>query len=93
MGRLLPTRIRERIFEPACYDLAFEHLRGQRAQHLLGPRMFAILLYVASANFPGVLFENRRLSRLGLLIASLAVLTAAGLIALRFALSGLYETP
>ena len=92
LGRFLPARIRERVFEPACYDLAFEHLRGPRGIHLLGARMFAILLYVAGANFPGVLFENRRLSRLGLLIASLAVLSAIGLIGLRLALSGQYES-
>lgn len=91
LGRLLPSRIRERVFEPACYDLAFEHLRDHRSIRLLGPRIFAILLYVATANFPGVLFENRRPSRLGFLVGSLALLSAAALIGIRIALRDVYS--
>lgn len=90
LGRLLPVRIRERVFEPACYDLVFEHLRGHRSTHMLGPRIFAILVYVATANFPRVLFEKRRPSRLGVLVGSLALLSVAVLVAIRIVLGERY---
>lgn len=90
LGRLLPTPIRERVFEPACYDLALEHLRGRRSTHLLGPRIFAILVYVATANFPRVLFENRRPSRLGLLVGSVSLLSVAVVIGIRIAFRAHY---
>jgi len=93
LGRLLPARIRERVFEPACYDLASETLRGHRSTRLLGPKIFAILVYVATANFPGVLFENRRPSRLGVLMGSLALLSFAFLLGLRIVLGDRYAGP
>ena len=90
LGSLLPVRIRERVFEPACYDLAGRLLRSSDSTRFLGPRILVILLYVATANFPRVLFEDRRPSRLGVLIGSLALLSFALLVGLRIALAGRY---
>ena len=63
--------MREYVFEPACYDLVQETLEQRRDPRLLAPRLVAILLHVAVVNFPRVLFENRRPSRLALMISGL----------------------
>jgi len=83
LGRLLPDRLRECVFEPACYDLVRDTLERRRAPRLLTPRLVGILVQVAVANFPAVLFEGRRPSRLALLltgsilIGSLTLMTLA----------------
>ena len=66
LGRLLPTHVRERVYEPACY----EHLRsglegpGRRAPSIA---LYAVAAFVAAASFnlPRVFFDGRRLSGLG----------------------------
>ena len=90
LGRFLPTRFREVVFEPACYDLVRETLERRESTGSLAPRMMGILVYVAVVNFPRVLFEDRRPSRLGVVLGTLVLLTLLALVAIRIALRGVY---
>ena len=90
LGRLLPRRVREYVFEPACYDLVRETLERRRDARLLAPRLVGILLHVAVVNFPRVLFDDRRPSRLALLLGGLALITFLGLMAMVLVMRGAY---
>lgn len=90
LGKLLPSRMREVVFEPACYDLVRETLKQQRSSRLLAPRLVGILVHVALANFPGVLIDNRRPSRLALMISGLMLLMLLTLILVVIAMRGSY---
>lgn len=65
---LLPARLCDRVFEPACFDLFAESLEQRRRSTLVLSRMMGILLYVVVVNLPGILIENGRPSRLGMLV-------------------------
>lgn len=90
LGRLLPARLRECVFEPACYDLVCETLERHRAVQLITPRMFGILVHVAVANFPRVLVEGRRPSRLALLLGGLILIGFLALMSIAIVLRGSY---
>ena len=90
LGRLLPTRMREYVFEPACYDLVHETLVRRRDLRLLPPRLIGILLHVAVVNFPRVLVEGRRPSRLALLLAGIALMSLLALMSLVLVMRGSY---
>lgn len=66
--------MREYVFEPACYDLVHETLVRHRDLRLLPPRLVGILLHVAVVNFPRVLIEGRRPSRLALLLGGIGLM-------------------
>ena len=91
LGRLLPRRTREYVFEPACYDLVRETLERRRDARLLAPRLVGILLHVAVADFPRVLVDDRRPSRLALLLGGFALLAVLlALTKLALAMRGAY---
>lgn len=90
LGSLLPTRVREYVFEPACYDLVEETLEQHRGTRLLVPRIAAILLHVAVVNFPRVLFEGRRPSRLAVVLGSVALFGFLALLSVAFMMRGSY---
>ena len=79
LGGLLPARLRQYVFEPACYDLVQDALRRRRGTRLIALRLFGILLHVALVNFPRVLIEDRRPSRLAVVLGGVAL---TGLLAL-----------
>ena len=90
LGRLLPTRLREYVFEPACYDLVRETLERRRDARLLAPRLVGVLLHVAVANFPRVLIEDRRPSRLAVLLAGLFLIAFLALMSVALVMRGSY---
>lgn len=90
LGSLLPTRVREYVFEPACYDLVRETLEKRRDARLLAPRLVGILLHVTVVNFPRVLIEGRRPSRLAVLLGSLALFGFLALMSVVFVMRGAY---
>lgn len=90
LGQLLPQRLRECVFEPACYDLVRDTLEQQRNARLLAPRLVGILLHVSVINFPRVLVDRRRPSRLALLLGGGFLMTAGILVSLVLAMRGYY---
>jgi len=90
LGSLLPVRVREYVFEPACYDLVQETLERRRDVRLIAPRLVGILLHVALVNFPRVLIDNRRPSRLAVLLGGLAVFGFLALISVAIVMRGAY---
>ena len=82
LGGLLPNRLREHVFEPACYDLVRDSLERCHDSRLLVPRLFGVLLHVAVVNFPCVVIEQRRPTRLALLLGGLTLMTLMTLVAL-----------
>ena len=91
LGQLLPTRLRDLVFKPACYDLVHETLEKRRDPRWIPPRLIGILLHVAVANFPRVLFEGRRPSRLAFLLGGLGVGVLLLLLTLVLAMRGAYS--
>ena len=90
LGSLLPQQLRERVFDPACYDLVRDTLERRRSHRLLAPRLVAILLYTAVANFPQALIERRRPSRLALVLGGGLLLTVLVLVSLALAMRHSY---
>jgi len=90
LGRLLPTRMRAHVFEPACYDLVHETLERRRDMRLIAPRLVGILLHVAFANFPRVLVDGRRPSRLAMLLSGMALVSFLALLSLLLAMRSSY---
>ena len=90
LGSLLPAHVREYVFEPACYDLVRETLEKHRDARLLGPRLVGILVHVAVVNFPRVLIEDRRPSRLAMLLGSLALFGFLALMSVAIVMRGAY---
>lgn len=66
LGRLLPREVRERVFEPACYERLHDVL-ANRTTRRAGVGVYAISVFVGTAgrNLPRIWFEGRRLSGLG----------------------------
>lgn len=90
LGRLLPQQLRESVFEPACYDLVRDTLEHHRNAYLLAPRLIGILLHVSAINFPRVLIDHRRPSRLALLLCGGLLTTAGILVSLALVMRGSY---
>jgi hypothetical protein len=67
-----------------------ETLEKRRDSRLLMPRLVGILLHVAVVNFPRVLIEGRRPSRLALLLGSLALFGFLALMSVAFVMRGSY---
>ena len=82
LGSLLPRRMRERVFEPACYDLILHTLERGRGARSLPPRLVGVLLHVALVNFPQVLVDDRRPSRLGLILGGSVGVSVVALVSL-----------
>lgn len=77
LGRLLPRDVRERVYEPACYERLRRGLEGRGRRAAWIP-LYALAAFVAVAGFnlPWVLFDGRRLSGLGkatLVVGALAI--------------------
>ena len=90
LGRLLPRRLREYVFEPACYDLVCETLERRRNVRLLAPRLVGVLLHVAAVNFPRVLVEDRRPSRLALFLGGFVAIIFLALMSVVLIMRGAY---
>ena len=77
IGSLLPADVRERVFEPACYERLRRGLEQDRSAVPMTAYALAALVGVAGFNFPRVLFDGRRLSRLGKLVLAGGLVTLA----------------
>lgn len=66
LGHLLPADVRERVYEPACYERLRDTLEG-RVTLRAGPGLYAINVFVgtASRNLPRIWFDGRTLSGMG----------------------------
>lgn len=73
LGRLLPTTLRERVFEPACLDLVLGAPSGS-SRAGLGPRFLAVFVWVVAANLPRALFERRRPTGAGVLVGTVCLI-------------------
>ncbi len=80
LGRLLPTALRQRVFEPAYFDLLAEHQRRGRGLKRLGLKVFVLALDVYRVGGPSLLWDLRGASRkthvFVVLLIVLVVLTA-----------------
>lgn len=78
LGRLLPREVRERVYEPACYDRLRDSL--ERGSQQPGVGIYAIGAFVGAAgrNMPRIWFDGRALSGIGRLTLAIGVV-AAGL--------------
>lgn len=67
IGRILPRDVRERIFEPAFYDVVRVWLgeRGARGRVPLGVRVLWTVLGCVRIALPGLVVSRGRLTRLG----------------------------
>ena len=75
LGRVLPRRTRERVFEPAFYDLLRRCLRSPRAGHVqLGGRTVGILAGSCAVAAQRVLLSRRTAILAAALIACVLVL-------------------
>ncbi len=77
IGTLLPETLRERVFEPACYERLRRGLERGDDRVPISMYALAALVGVIGLNFPRVLFDGRRLSRMGKLLAGSFVTSAA----------------
>lgn len=80
IGALLPAELRERVFEPCCYDRLARDLRaGRRWATLLAP-CFALytLLLTCGFNLPRLLRHRGRFTRLAKVLMLSAVFTVVG---------------
>lgn len=65
LGRLLPSEIRERVFEPAYADLRYTFLTSRRPRGSFGLRVLGTWLGCIPIAVPRVIVRNGRLTRLG----------------------------
>ena len=74
LGHLLPREVRERVYEPACYERLREVLAG-RSPSRAGVGVYAIHVFLGTAgrNLPRIWFDGRRLSGLGRVAIGLGV--------------------
>jgi len=79
LGRLFPREVRERVFEPACYERLRDRLEDRRSALGPGVGLYAINAFLGTAgrNLPRIWFENRGLSGIGRLAVGTG-LTAIG---------------
>lgn len=78
LGYLLPREVRERVYEPACYERLSAVLQSQ-TEAGTGVGVYAIQVFLGSAgrNLPRIWFDGRGLSGLGRLAVGMG-LTAIG---------------
>lgn len=65
LGRLLPGDVRERVFEPACYEHLRRRLEGGGQTTWVPVYALTAFFAIAGLNLPWVFFDGRRLSGLG----------------------------
>ena len=78
LGRLLPASLRERIFEPAYFDLLADRQRGGSSNRF-GLRVLLLALETYRVGTPGLVWGLRRASRwvfLALFLAACGVAIA-----------------
>ena len=87
LGRLLPTEIRRRIFEPACNDLVREHLTaesGRRSSWSLALRTVILVLRSMCFGLVHAVFDRKRVKRLIVgLSVFVGIVAIVGIILLR----------
>jgi hypothetical protein len=78
LGRLLPREVRERVYEPACYERLRDALQ-HRSQLHAGVGLYAINVFLGTAgrNLPRIWFDGDCLSGMGRLAVGIG-LTAIG---------------
>ncbi len=78
LGYLLPRDVRERVYEPACYERLSDALR-RRSRLRGGVGLYAINVFLGTAgrNLPRIWFDGRCLSGMGRLAVGMG-LTAVG---------------
>ena len=92
LGRLLPSTLRERVFEPACADLVLnEPERSPRRG--LSIRFVGVLVWVVVANLPRALIERRRPTGAGILLGGVALLGTGALVVGAWYLRSAYGYP
>lgn len=92
LGALLPVDVRERVFEPACYEYLRRHIDLRRSHLGIGAYALAVLLGSAALNLPGSLLHDRRLTGLGRIVAAATAVLVLAWIALRFGYAYAYAT-
>ncbi len=75
-GRLLPTVLRQRVFEPAYFDLLAEHHRRRSGRKRLGLQVFVLALDAYRVGGPSLLWDLRRTSRKAPVLVLLLVIVA-----------------
>ncbi len=84
LGYLLPSDVRERVYEPACYDRLDDLLESHGpARARMGLYAINAFLGTAGRNFPRIWFDGRSLSGLGRLAVGIS-LTAISYWVLQF---------
>lgn len=78
LGALLPPEVRERVYEPCCYDRLRGGLLDRRHVVPFPAYTVGVLLGVVGLNLPGVLRNGWRNSRLAR-VAALVILALASL--------------
>lgn len=63
LGRILPRTLRERVFEPAYFDLLAERSRAVRGHRRLGFRVLVLAFEAYRVGAPGLVWSFRRASR------------------------------
>ena len=76
LGRLLPTVLRQRVFEPAYFDLLAEHHRRGSGRKRLGLQVFVLALDAYRVGGPSLLWDLRRTSRKAPVLVLLLVIVA-----------------
>jgi hypothetical protein len=77
IGRLLPASLRERVFEPAYFDLVAHRCRTNRGFDHLGLRALMLVLDAYRVGAPSLLWELRHASRRVRLAVMLVVFVLA----------------
>lgn len=74
LGRLLPREVRERVYEPACYERLSAMLES-RSPARVGVGIYAINVFLGTAgrNLPRIWFDGRCLSGLGRLAVGMGL--------------------
>jgi len=88
IGRLLPTEVRERVFEPAYEDLARAWL-GEGAGgsgRLFGPRALSMLFLAAVVTVPRLILDRRRILGFAKVVVWSAIVTGSLLVIVLVAL-------
>lgn len=77
LGRLLPTALRQRVFEPAYFDLLAEHQRGGHRPKRLGLKVLVLALDAYRVGGPSLLWDLRRASRKAQVLVLLLIIVVA----------------
>ncbi len=77
LGRLLPAPLRQRVFEPAYFDLLAEHQRRGRSHKRFGLKVFVLALDAYRVGGPSLLWDLRGVSRKAQVLVLLLVIVVA----------------